>query len=130
MDIYATAKYVRVSQRKMTLLVGSIKELSPEVALQKLQFTNKSGALPLSRVIASALANAKNKNQNAAPFVFKTIEVVSGGAMKRFRAVSRGMAHTYKKRMSHIKVVLTEKKSNNQIPNTKQIQNSNDQKIK
>ena len=45
---------------------------------------------------------------------FKTIEVMAAPALRRFLAVSRGMAHTYKKRMTHIRVVLIEKESNSQ----------------
>ncbi len=109
MDTFATAKYVRVGQRKMALLATSIRGMSAESSVQRLLFIKKSGALELSRLIASALANAKNKNLDTGSLVVGSIEVLPGGAMKRFRAVSRGMAHTYKKRMSHIRVILQEK---------------------
>jgi len=108
MESQAIAKYVRVSPRKLKLLVKSIKDLRPETAVATLDFINKSGALELKKLVNSALANAKNTNLDLGKLSFKELQVLPGGAMKRFRAVSRGMAHTYKKRMSHVKVVLTD----------------------
>jgi large subunit ribosomal protein L22 len=107
MDTQATARYIRISPRKMLLLVDSIKNQRPQQAVETLTYLHKSGAADLKKVIASALANAKNKNVAAlTDLEFKHIDVLPGSAMKRFRAVSRGMAHTYKKRMSHVTVVL------------------------
>lgn len=109
MQISATGKYLRVSQRKMILLAEMVKLLPAKKAESILSFTNKSGAKDLKNLITSALNNAKNKNSaNEAELLIKNIDVLPGPAMKRFRAVSRGMAHSYKKRMCHVKVVLTE----------------------
>lgn len=108
MEINATAKYIRVSPRKLALLARSFPGQSPEKAINRLKFMRQSGARDLRDVITSAFANAKQKNVNLADLMIKSINVLPAGAMKRFRAVSRGMAHTYKKRMSHIRVVLTD----------------------
>lgn len=110
MDIQATAKFIRISPRKMMLLADSVRFMPAKQAVTTLNFINKSGARELRQVILSALANAKNRNvASEGELVFKTISVLPGSAMKRFRAVSRGMAHTYKKRMAHVKIVLTPK---------------------
>jgi len=61
------------------------------------------------KAIKTALANAKVKGVDN--LVFKTIEINEGPAMKRFMAGTRGRAKPYEKRMSHIKVVLTEKET-------------------
>jgi len=108
MEITATSKYVRVSPRKMQLLAKSVKRMSVGAAVDALIFTHKNGARALRQLLLSALANAKSKNVKS-DLLIKEIHVLPGSAMKRFRAVSRGMAHTYKKRMSHIRVILTEK---------------------
>ena len=68
----------------------------------------KAAAQPMSKVLRSALANAKEKQVKSEALTMKTIEVMGGPVMKRFRAVSRGSAHSYKKRMTHIRVVLTD----------------------
>jgi large subunit ribosomal protein L22 len=77
-------------------------------ALAKLVVTSQAGASPLAKAIASALANATQKQADGGALKFKTIEIMGGPAMKRFRAVSRGQAHSYKKRMTHIRVILTD----------------------
>lgn len=110
MDIIATSKYIRVSPRKLDLLVKSVRDLKPTQAVATLAYINKSGAAPLKKVIVSALANAKQQKIGTDLLTFKEIQVLSGSGMKRFRPVSRGMAHSYKKRMAHVKVILTETK--------------------
>ncbi len=108
MDYQATAKHIHTSTRKVRLLADTVRPLSPVVALSQLASMPKAAALPLSKVIASALANAKQKNANVETLKMKQIEVMGGAAMKRWHAVSKGQAHPYKKRMTHIRVVLTD----------------------
>lgn len=108
MEYSATAKYVRTGPRKLRLIANGIKKLQPKVALSQLASLPKSASHQLSDVIASALANAKERQAKEELLTFKSIDVMGAGGMKRWRAVSRGQAHTYKKRMAHIKVVLTD----------------------
>ena len=112
MDAHATSNYVRVAPRKMALIIKSIKKMSPVEAVATLNFLPKNGAKQLLNLLESAIANAQLNGMNKDALLFKNISVVPGGALKRFRAVSRGMAHAYKKRMSHIKIVLTTKIEN------------------
>lgn len=106
----AVQKYIRMSPRKLRLIAKAVVKLDPSEALVHLKFTTKNAADPLSKVIKSALANAKT-NFGAKPenLRFKEIQVMEGPTYKRWRAVSRGMAHSIMKRTSHIKVVLEEK---------------------
>ncbi len=107
MEVKAEVKYIRTSPRKIRLVVGAIKELTPQKALEYLKFANKRAAKPLSKIIQSAIANAKNnfglKPENLS---FKEIQVGEGPTLKRWRAVSRGRAHPIMKRTSHIKIIL------------------------
>jgi large subunit ribosomal protein L22 len=113
MEITALAKYIRVSPRKLQLLAKSVSLMVPETAVGKLKFINKSGSLELQKVITSAMSNAKRLNlADIKNLKISQIQVLPAGGMKRFRAVSRGMAHEYKKRMSHIKVILSDKVEN------------------
>jgi len=107
MEVKAEAKYIRMSSRKVRLVVDAIRGLSPQKALEYLKFVNKRAAGPLSKVIKSAIANAKN-NFGLKPedLRFKEIQVGEGPTLKRWRAVSRGRAHQIMKRTSHIKVIL------------------------
>jgi large subunit ribosomal protein L22 len=113
MDFTATAKYVRMSPRKVGLVARAVKKLSPAQAISQLKSLTKRAGTPIADVISSAIANAKDKKADVASLRIKTIEVLAGPVMKRWRAVSRGQAHAYKKRMSHIRVTLTDEKIQN-----------------
>lgn len=107
MQVSATAKNIRISDRKIGLLVDQIKKMNPQEAVDILNFTNKASSQPLKKVIASAMANAKNNlglDQNS--LKFKTILVERGPVFKRFRAVSRGRGHSILKRTTHLTVTL------------------------
>jgi large subunit ribosomal protein L22 len=108
MEYQATAKYIKMSTRRMRLVADSIRALPPQHALDFLAQTVKLAAKPMAKTIASAIANAKQKQANVDTLVFKEIEVMGAPFMKRWRAVSRGQGHGYKKRMTHIRVVLTD----------------------
>ena len=109
MEYRATSKYIHTSTRKIRLVADSIRKLTPEKALQLLAVTPKQAAKPISQVISSAIANARVKGAKTEALTFKRIEIMGGPVMKRWHAVSRGMAHSYKKRMTHIRVVLEDK---------------------
>lgn len=110
MEYQATSKYIRTSTRKMRLVADAIRPLAPARALQFLATLPKAAAEPLAKAIASSLANAKQKQADVTTLRFKTIEIMGGPVMKRWHAVSRGQAHAYKKRMTHVRVVLTDNK--------------------
>lgn len=108
MHYTATSKYLRISTRKARLVVDAVKKLSPSEAILQLTAMPKRAGKFVSDAIASALANAKVKGVDVSALRFKLIEVMGGPVMKRWHAVSRGQAHGYKKRMTHIRVVLTD----------------------
>ncbi len=108
MEYTATAKYVRISPRKMRLVARAFRMLPAEKALAKLRALQKRASHLLAPVVASALANAKQKNADTATLYLARLEIMGGPTMKRWRSVSRGMAHGYKKRMTHIRVVLSD----------------------
>lgn len=110
MEYQATTKYVRSSTRKVRLVADSIRKMTPVAALLSLSHTPKEAAQPMIKTISSAVANAKQKGIDEAILRFKTIEIMGGPVMKRWNAVSRGQAHAFKKRMTHIRVILTDDK--------------------
>lgn len=93
----------------MRLVVALIKKLKPAEAIEKLPFVAKKAATDLLKVIKSAVANARVQGANETDLVFKEIQIGQGPSLKRGRAASRGRWHPYKKRMSHITVILTVK---------------------
>jgi len=107
MEVSAQSKFIRVTPRKMRLLVDAVKTLSPKVALENLENINKSGSKTLIKVITSAMANAVHNNKLAKDNLkFKRFDVSEGTRIKRFRPVSRGVAHGFKHRTTHVRVVL------------------------
>ena len=125
----ATQKYLLESPRKIRLVVPLIKKMKPVEAVEKLPFVQKRAAGDLAKVIKSAIANAKAQGVSDADLVFKEIQIGEGPRLKRGRAASRGMWHPFKKRMAHIRVVLTTTKSETLNPksetNSKEL-NSNE----
>ncbi len=90
-----------------------VKTLSPEAALDQLKFLPKGAAKPLAASLKSVLANATNTLKlDAQNLKIKSIEIGEGPRLKRWRAVSRGVAHQYKHRTSHIKIILEEMEKN------------------
>ena len=106
-EFKATQKYLLMSPRKVRLVVGVIKKMKPAEAVEKLPFIQKRAGIEVSKVIKSAIASAKNAGISDTDLIFKEIQVGEGPRLKRGRAASRGMWHPFKKRMSHIRVILT-----------------------
>ena len=117
MEIIASQNYLLMSPKKIRMVVDIIRRLTPNQAIERLPFVGKRAALPLIKVIKSAVANARVKGISEDELLFKEILINEGPRLKRGRPVSRGMWHPIIKRMSHIRVVLTTRKS--EIPNPK-----------
>lgn len=82
------AKYshsnLKVSPRKLRLLVTDVKKLNPNEALTRLRFTNTSGARLLAKALQIALSNAKNNYKlNPETLKFADFRVDEGQKIKR-----------------------------------------------
>ena len=109
-NVTAQVKNYRAAPRKVRLLADFVRGKDAQKALAELKFVNKRHAPALVKVIASALANAKeNTDLDTSNLVISSIEVQEGKTMKRFRAGSNGRGLPLRKRLSHISVTLTEK---------------------
>lgn len=116
MEFKAEQKYMLISPRKVRPVVAQIKKLTPARAVEILPFIKRRPSEVLRKVIKSAIANANAKGANIAELVFKEIQIGEGPRLKRGQPVSRGRWHPIKKRMSHIKVILTtEAKTENKV---------------
>ncbi|KKP79848.1 MAG: 50S ribosomal protein L22 [Candidatus Levybacteria bacterium GW2011_GWB1_35_5] len=110
MEIIAISKSVRVAPRKVRLVADAIRKLSIPDALVSLSVLNKRAALSLNKTLKSAVANAKNNNKvEVKDLTIKTIDVLEAPSFKRFHPSTRGRAHPYKRRGSHIRIVLEKK---------------------
>ncbi len=106
MEFISEQKFLLLSPRKVRPVVDVIRKMSPTYALAVLPQVNKKAADSISKVIKSAIANAKVKGVSESDLSFKEIQINEGPRLKRGRPVSRGMWHPVKKRMSHIRIVL------------------------
>lgn len=109
MEIQAYTKFARMSPKKVRDVAREIQGRNASEAMDLLRFIPRKSARLLSKTLASAIANAENNNNLVADnLIISKAVVEEGPALKRFRPVSRGSAHPFKKRLSHIRIVLTE----------------------
>ena len=112
MEVKASAKYMRISPRKVHKVLGAVKGKPVATALNTLQFMPQKAAGILGKVIRSAVANAdQNPDIDIDLLVVRNIVADQGPTLKRWRARARGRATRILKRTSHITVILDEKSS-------------------
>lgn len=110
MEIMTIQKFIHTSPRKLRLVADMVREMTPSKALDLLRITPKAAAKDLAKAIETVLANAKQQGAKLDEVLFKKIEIDESMKMKRYRAGTRGRAKPYKRRMSHIKIVLSDEK--------------------
>lgn len=108
MEIVSIQKFIHNSPRKLRLVADMARKLSPKGAIDVLSFTPKAASEDLIKAIKTALANANQKGVNLDEATFKSIEVNEGPRLRRYRAGTRGRVKPYKRRLSHIRIVLTD----------------------
>ena len=115
MEAKAIARHVRVTPRKARRMVDLIRGKKATEAVTILKFAPQAAALPVRKVLESAIANARVKADKAGePFrendlVVKTTYVDEGVTLKRFMPRAKGSASAIHKRTSHITVVVDER---------------------
>ncbi len=107
-EVTVYIKNVKITPKKLRFLVSDLKKQSPSQAMHTLYYTPKKGADFLRKAIGSALSNAKNTmNIDESLLQFKSVIVEEGIRLKRYRAGSKGMAKPFRRKYSHIKIILT-----------------------
>ncbi len=109
MEIQSLTKYARMSPKKVREIVLEIQGRKPAAALEMLSFIPRKSARLVAKTLKSAVANAENNNNlSSDDLVIKKAVVEQGPAFRRFRAGARGMAKPYRKRTSHIRIILSD----------------------
>lgn len=108
MEVQTIQKYIHTTPRKLRLVSDMVRSLPPTKALDVLQLTPKMAAEDLVKALQTALANAKQAGMDSEKVFFKKIEINESMKMRRFRAGTKGRVRPYKRRMSHIKIVLSD----------------------
>lgn len=107
MEAKAVARYIPIAPRKVRLVADMVRDLDVEEALDLLQFSSKTGAKAINKVMRSALANAgQNENINVDDLYVQTIFVDNGPI--RYWARFKGRLHVarIRRRRCHITVIL------------------------
>ena len=111
-EVTAKAMRVRVSPRKMRLVVDLVRGRDVNEALGILKFTPNKAAFDIYRTIRSAQASAENNfDMDPDDLVVKTIYADDGPTFKRFQPRARGRVNQKLKRTSNLTVILAEKES-------------------
>lgn len=108
----AIAKYIRISPRKVRIVINLIRGKQVDEALAILQFTPKAASPVVAKVLNSAIANAENNPPylNRDNLYVAEIYADQGPTLKRFMPRAKGSASSILKRSSHITVILDEVK--------------------
>ena len=109
MEVKAFARYIRMTPRKVRLIIDMIRGKRVLEAETILKFTPRLAAKPVLKLLKSAAANGKNNFKlDEANLFIKKITADQGPMLKRFRPRAFGRAGMIKKRMSHITIILEE----------------------
>lgn len=109
MEVKAYAKNIRMSPRKVRLVIDVIRGMQVSKAETQLRFLKKAAALPVSKLLDSAVANAlHNFKLEKENLVVKTVMADGGPVIKRFTPKAFGRSAPIRKRTSHITLVLSD----------------------
>ena len=117
MEAKAIAKHIRMSPRKVRLVVDQIRGVSVNEAYSLLQFSKKAAAIPVQKTLKSAVANAQDKASRDGDSVDVDDLFVSqafvdeGPTLRRWRAAAMGRAMPRRRRTSHITLVVEAKEN-------------------
>tara|TARA_Y100001970_G_scaffold277779_1_gene382502 strand:- start:709 stop:1143 length:435 start_codon:yes stop_codon:yes gene_type:complete len=107
MEAKAQLRKLRVSPRKVRLVVDLVRGLSVKEAILQLQFSKKHAAIPVRKLIESCAANAAhNHNITKDSLKVKTIFVDEGKTLYRWMPRAFGRATPLRKRTCHVTVML------------------------
>ena len=108
MEAIAKLRNHPTSPRKMRLLADLIRGKKVENALAMLEHHTKHSAVPLRKLVLSAINNWKQKNEGGdeGQLVVKTIMVDGARTLKRMRPAPQGRGYRVRKRSNHVTVVV------------------------
>ena len=114
MEVQALTRYARMSPKKVREVARVIQGRPASEAMELVRFIPRKSARLIAKTLKSAIANAENNNElSVENLVVARAVIEDGPVLKRFRAAARGSASPRKKRMSHIRIVLSDKAGNN-----------------
>ncbi|RME69779.1 MAG: 50S ribosomal protein L22 [Verrucomicrobia bacterium] len=109
MEVQAITRYARMSPKKVREVARVIQGRRASDALELIRFIPRKSARLIAKTLKSAVANAENNNDlSVENLVVKRALIEEGPALRRYKASARGSALPRRKRMSHIRIVLSD----------------------
>jgi len=109
MEVQALTRYARMSPKKMREVSRIIQGRKAAEAVDYLALIPRKSARLIAKTLRSAIANAENNNNLSADnLTVKFALIENGPVLKRFKAGARGTAKPRRKKMSHIRIVLSD----------------------
>lgn len=110
MEARAYARYIRMSPRKINVVLGLIRGKNVGEAMAILKLTPRASAPVVEKLLKSVMANAENNHKMDVTKLFVAETYANQGPMlKRFRPHAQGRAFRIRKRTSHITMILKER---------------------
>lgn len=110
MEAVAKLKHIRISPRKVQIVLNLIRGKQTKQAEAVLKYTNKAACSVLSNLLHSAVANATNNlNMDGRNLFISECFVTPASMLKRIRPMCKGRSSRILKRMSHITIKVKEK---------------------
>jgi large subunit ribosomal protein L22 len=121
MEAVAKLKNYPTSPRKMRLLADLIRGMKVEKALAVLEHNPKHPAVPMRKLVLSAISNWKQKNEGGdeGQLVVKTIFVDGARTLKRMRPAPQGRGYRVRKRSNHVTVIVDDANAPKVLPKQK-----------
>ncbi|MEI6860642.1 MAG: 50S ribosomal protein L22 [Verrucomicrobiota bacterium] len=113
MEVQAITRYARMSPKKMREVSRIIQGRKAAAAVDYLALIPRKSARLIAKTLKSAIANAENNNNLPADsLTVKFALIENGPVLKRFKAGAKGSAKPRVKKMSHIRIVLSDGSAN------------------
>jgi large subunit ribosomal protein L22 len=112
MEVFARAKNIRISPRKVRLVVDVVRGMPVDRALRQLEVMPQKAAKDVYKCVRSAVANAENNyGLDAADLYVARIWADGAPTLKRWRPRAHGRVSPLLSRSSHVTVVVDERRS-------------------
>ena len=109
MEVFALTRNARMSPKKVREVARTIQGRMANDAVEYLTLIPRTSARLIAKTLRSAIANAENNaNLSAASLVVKSAVAENGPVLKRFKAGARGTAMPRRKKMAHIRIILSD----------------------
>lgn len=111
MESQAQLRFARMAPRKLGVVADLVRGKNVGAALSILKFTKRAAAVPLAKLLKSAIANATDLSKGQVDIdklYVKSIHVDQGPTSRRFMPRAMGRATRINKKTAHVYVTLAE----------------------